>query len=66
MEVHKLQTGAIYVVGYISKNDLDRLQNTSTTLDVDVTIFFTPYKEYSRAYRTRPSLVSALPTLCLH
>jgi hypothetical protein len=46
MEVHKLQSGAIYVVGYVSKNDLDRLQNTSTTSDVDVTIFFTPYKEY--------------------
>ena len=47
MEIHKSAAGTIYVTGYVSETDLVRLQNPSRVADAEVTLFFTPYREFS-------------------
>ena len=49
MEIHKLHSGEVYVVGYLSESDLARLQNPSRTSSAKATLFFSPYLEYSLA-----------------
>ena len=49
MEIHKLYSGDIYVVGYLSESDLALLQNSSRTSDAKATLFFSPYHEFSVA-----------------
>ena len=54
MEIHKGTNGEVYVVGYVSEADLVRLQDPSRRADVEATLFFTPYREFS--------LIVAIPT----
>jgi hypothetical protein len=57
MEIHKRESGEVYVVGYLSEADLARLQNPSRTSDAQSTLFFSPYREFS--------LAVAIPLSCI-
>lgn len=46
MEIHKAQSGTIYVVGYASAADLSRLQDPSRRADATVALFFEHFSEF--------------------
>src|SRR5438094_1085393 len=46
-EIHKSTNGESYVVGYISESDLVRLQDPSRRTATEITMFFSPYREFS-------------------
>jgi hypothetical protein len=58
MEIHKYVAGELYVVGYLSGNDLARLQDTSRTSDAQATLVFSPFHE-SLAVAIPISLITA-------
>jgi hypothetical protein len=58
-EIHKRETGQVLVVGYVTESDLAELQDPSRTSDVEITLFFRPYLEYSLAVAIPVSRIRA-------
>jgi hypothetical protein len=59
MEIHKLDSGDVFVAGYLSESDLARLQSPSRTTDAKATLFFSPYHEFSVAVAIPLSRIKA-------
>ena len=46
MEVHKSSQGMVYIIGFVSQDQLVRLQDPSRKSPLDITLFFSPYQSF--------------------